>query len=121
MYAGDPNTPGLSAAKLSSKFGISVPQVRRILASLDVKKNPDAPKPSEDEKVVSDGHRILGNRLYGYRFGILNDATQAADALGWSVKKLRGVEKGHSELTLSDLQDMSEYMKISMSELTRNL
>lgn len=111
----------MSASKLAMKFGLSIPQIRRILASQKAVKNPDAPKPSAEDKVIDEHHRKLGNRLYAYRFQALNDAVQASDALGWSAKKLRGIEQGHSEITLSDLQDMAEYMKTSISELTRNL
>ncbi len=121
LYAGGLNVPGLPAAKLATKFGLSVPQIRRILAEKDAKRSPDAPKPTAADKVIDPIHLKLGNRLYAYRFQLLNDTSQAAEAMGWSVKKLRGVEQGVSEISLNDLQDMAEYMKTSISELTRNL
>jgi hypothetical protein len=121
LYAGGPGVAGLPAPKLATKFGISIPQVRRILASLKVEKHPEAPKPTVEDKVIDPAHLKLGNRLYAYRFNLLNDTTQAAEALGWSIRKLRGIEQGFSEISLSDLQDMAEYMKTSVSELTRNL
>ncbi len=121
LYAGGPDKPGLPATKLANKFGLSIPQVRRILSNLDAKRSPDAPKPTAEDKVVDPMHLKLGNRLYAYRFQLLNDTSQAAEAMGWSVKKLRGVEQGVSEISLNDLQDMAEYMKSSISELTRNL
>lgn len=121
LYAGGPVTAGLTAPKLAVKFGLSVPQIRRILAIQDAKRHPDAPKPTAEDRVIDPAHLKLGNRLYAYRFQILNDPGQAAEALGWSVKKLRGIEQGFSEISLSDLQDMAEYMKTSISELTRNL
>lgn len=121
LYAGTTSEAGWSAAKLASKFGLSVPQIRRILAEQETKRNPLAPKPTADQKMVDAIHRTVGNRLYAYRFAKLNDTTQAADALGWSAKKLRSIEQGLSEISLSDLQDMAEYMKISISDLTRNL
>jgi hypothetical protein len=121
LYAGSPTTAPLAASKLAVKFGLSVPTIRRILAEQQAKRHPDAPKPSGDERVIDEAHRKLGGRLYGYRFNKLNDPSQAANALGWSVKKLRSIEQGHSEISLSDMQDMAEYMKISISDLTRNL
>lgn len=121
LFGGGPGVPGLSASKLGTKFGLSIPQVRRILASQSAKKHPEAPKPSAEDKVIDESHRKLGNRLYAYRFVLLNDTTQAGEALGWSTKKLRSIEQGHSEITLADLQDMAEYMKTSISELTREL
>ena len=121
LYAGTPAQAGLSASKLALKFGLSVPTIRRILADQDAKRHPQAPKPGPADKVIDEVHRRLGNRLYAHRFGKLNDASQTATALGWSVKKLRQIEQGHSEISLSDLQDMAEYMKTSISELTRNL
>lgn len=120
-YAGGPVTAGLSASKLASKYGLSVPQIRRILSSKEAKRHPNAPKPTAEDKVIDEAHQKLGNRLYAYRFKIMNDTGQAAELLGWSVKKLRGIEQGISEITLADLQDMAEYMKTSISELTRNL
>lgn len=121
LYAGGPGQPAFAAPKLATKFGLSVPQIRRILADQKAKRDPDAPKPSGDDKIVDPAHRIIGHRLYSFRFQKLNDASQAAEAMGWSVKKLRGIEQGHSEVSLCDLQDMAEYMKTSISELTRNL
>lgn len=121
LYAGGPTTAGLSASKLATKFGISVPQVRRILASQEVKRHPDAPKPTNEDKVIHTSHLKIGNRLYAFRFQKLNDVVQGAEALGWSVRKLRSIEQGFSEITLSDLQDMSEYMNLSISEITGNL
>jgi hypothetical protein len=121
LYAGGPTTAGLSAPKIATKFGLSVPQIRRILSDQDAKRSPDAPKPSTEDRVIDPIHLKLGNRLYAHRFQALNDTSQAAEAMGWSVKKLRGIEQGMSEISLSDLQDMAEYMKTSISELTRNL
>ncbi|KAK1583690.1 hypothetical protein Q3G72_026136 [Acer saccharum] len=115
------NEAGLPASKLAVKFGISVPQIRRILSDQKAVKHPEAPKPSSDDKVVDDAHRKLGNRLYFYRVTLLNDTIQAGESLGWSAKKLRSIEQGHSEISLADLQDMAEYMKTSISELTRDL
>ena len=120
-FAGGPGVAGLSASKIGKKHGLSVPQVRRILASQQAKRHPDAPKPTAEDRVIDESHQKLGNRLYAYRFKILNDTGQAAESLGWSVKKLRGIEQGVSEITLADLQDMAEYMQTSISELTRNL
>lgn len=121
MYAGSATQPSMPASKLSTKFGLSIPTVRRILAEHKAVKDKDAPKPTPDDKVIDPLHRKLGNKLYHYRFKLLRDPAQAADALGWSVKKLRGIEQGTSEITLCDLQDMAEYMQTSISEMTGNL
>lgn len=121
LFAGGPGVSGLPASKLATKFGISVPQVRRILAGQEAKRHPEAPKPTTEDKVIDDAHRKIGNRLYGFRFQRLDDTGRASEVLGWSVRKLRSIEQGHSEITLSDLQDIAEYMNLSLSELTGNL
>jgi hypothetical protein len=121
LYAGGPCVPPLPASKIATKLGLSVPQIRRILAVQKVTRHPDAPKPTMEDRVICPSHLKLGNRLYAFRFQLLNDTSQAGEALGWSVKKLRSIEQGVSEITFSDLQDMAEYMNTSISELTRNL
>lgn len=119
LYAGGPGTAAIPASKLAQKFGLSVPQIRRIVA--EVVKCPSAPKPTSEEKVLSSYHIKLGNRLYAYRFALPNDSTQASNELGWSVKKLRSIEQGRSEITVSDLKAMAEYMRTTISILTENL
>lgn len=111
---------GLSAPQVARKFRLSVSYTRAILAKCNAAKGPAMPRP-QSEKIIDPAHQRLGARLYGFRFRKTNDTQQAADFLGWSVKKLRGVEKGHSVLTLQELQDVASYMEISLSELMKDL
>lgn len=113
---------GRPASRIAKDIGLSVSQVRKILSDNKVTKDPALAKRSPPEdKVIDENHRKLGNRLYAFRFAQLKDTRQASKILGWSVRKLRGIEQGHSPIDLSDLKAMAEYMKTSISDLTRNL
>lgn len=111
---------GRPATKLAQEYGLSVPQIRRITKAADVVAGPKE-KLMEEDKVLDPTHLKLGNRLYAYRFSKMNDVHIACDFLGWSVKKLRGIEKGQSSLTLFDLKSVAKYMQITLGELMKNM
>lgn len=111
---------GLSASRVAREFRLSISYTRAILAKCKAVKGPAMPRP-QSERIIDQAHQKFGARLYGYRFRKTNDAQQTADLLGWSVKKLRGVEKGVSILTLEELQDVAAYMELSLSELMKDL
>ena len=110
---------GTPASRIASSFGLSVSHVRAVLAKTKAVKG--VKHLTEAERVIDVTHLKIGNRLYACRFQRLRDAQQAADQIGWSVKRLRGVEKGTSALTLIDLQSIADYMDISLPDLFKNL
>lgn len=111
---------GETASKIARDMKLSISRVRAILSSRNAVKGPAMPK-SQLDKVVDPAHQRIGNRLYAYRFRKMHDVQRGAEFLGWSVKKLRGVELGSSVLNLQELQDISKYMDISLSDLMKDI
>lgn len=111
---------GKSAARLGRDFKLSVPQIRRILAAQKVTRGEPISE-SENQRIVDTMHAKIGQRLYAYRWKRELEPGIVADLMGWSVKKLRSVEKGHSVLTLIDLAEVAQYMGTQMSDLTKGL
>lgn len=111
---------GRPASRLATDFKLSIPHIRRIIAEQGAVKGARA-KLTDDEKVIDPRYLKMGNRIYAYRFGKLQDVHQVADILGWSVKKLRSIEQGRTAITMLDLFDLAKYMNITLSELTKDL
>ena len=112
---------GDTATKLSRDHNLSVPSIRRILKDRGVSRGGDVVSQAESSKVIGHVHARLGHRLYNYRFRKNLDARIASDLINWSSKKLRSVEQGHSDITLTDLTDMAQYMGMSLADLVQGL
>lgn len=110
---------GRPASRLSIEFGLSVPHVRRILKEQGAVAGKREGRMEED-KIINPLHAKLGMRLYNFRFNKMNDVSMASDLLGWSVRKLRGIEQGKTLLTLTDIEAVAGYMQLSIGELMKD-
>lgn len=106
-----------SAASLAIKYRLSLPQIKRIIAAQGVKKE-KGPVLSNEDKVIDENHRLIGLKLYFHRVTVKAQSTQqASDSLRWSIKKIRNIEQGFTELTLNDLITIAEYLGITLPKL----
>lgn len=116
---------GHSTPTISRETGVSLPLIFVILKELKITGpgGPERAKLSEDRnKSISPLHVKLGGRLYSYRqFDLCRDRNQAAALLGWTVKKLALVEKGDTQLTLTELAAMADFMKVNLATLLKDL
>lgn len=111
---------GKKAAALARDHRLSTAQIWKILERNGAKRE-DVVSEAESSKVIDPDHIRLGNKLYNYRFGRLLETAIAADRMGWSAKKLRNIEQGHSVITVPDLKDMARFMETTMSDLMKGL
>lgn len=111
---------GDPASTIHRRHGLSISHVRKILRKQKAVRG-DVITQSETEKVVDPAHQKLGLILYHYRFKKGLDCGLAADLMGWTSKKLRNVENGHSVLTLFDLTDMANYLEVSLGDLIKRI
>lgn len=113
---------GYSAAVIARQLGISAPLVYKVLAKHGIKRPEGTARRKAEKSSISPTHFKVGLRLYDHRVGTrAQDRVQASETIGWTSKKLALVEQGEYSLTLEDLQDISGYMKISLSELLNGL
>ena len=112
---------GVTPVELGERQGLSTRRVRQIL----VANNAEAPKAilpkTLEDRIIDPAHQRIGVRLYGFRTRNSKDAQQTADILVWSVKKLRGIERGTTSIDLVDLQVISKFMNLSLCELLKDL
>lgn len=113
----------LSASKLAAKYGISVPQIYRIVKEAGGKKaESQTPLDNNNSKVIDDNHRKIGMKLYFHRTTKkFQETDKASVELNWSVRKLRSIEQGFSVLNLIELITIAEYLGISVSSLLENI
>lgn len=112
---------GVTVPKLAIDFGLSIPTINRLLAAQDVDRSKRL-KSTNVDKAIDHTHEIVGQRLYNYRsFTVFEDRIKGAENLGWSAKRLAQIEKGHSVLTLIELNDIALYMQLTLSQLLEDL
>lgn len=105
---------GMEINELARTYGVSERRISQILVEHRV---PRRPKNPVDKKPVSAQHVRLGLYLYNFRFDRGTEPHEAANALGWSVIKLRKIEKGVTSVELLDLFDIAAYTETSYGEL----
>ena len=105
---------GMDVSQLSRSYGIGERRILQILESEGAKIRPRQPGQAT---TISQRHVKIGLHLYEYRISEGLDPTEAAEKLGWSMIKMRKVEKGASTLELLDLIDISAYTKTPIEEL----
>lgn len=106
---------GCTASELSRLFGLSEPRIRQIVSGIKKERRPATYRP------ISDVHKRLGLKVYDYRFDRNIKADLVAKKLGWSLSKLRQLEKGLVDPTLLDLQDITTFMNINIGDLLNNV
>lgn len=105
---------GKEINELARSYGISERRVSQILYQNDITRRPRA---ASEKKPLSAEHARLGLHLYTHRFERGVEVYDAANELGWSVIKLRKVEKGTTEVELLDLLDIAAYTGVQIGEL----
>lgn len=114
-----------SASELSIEFNLGIARIYQILKDQGATKRDDTVRPrvkAEGTRAISQAHVKIGLKLYSYRqFDTCKDRNTVNEELGWSLKKIALVEKGETQLTLTDLMQLAAYMDITPSELMRDL
>lgn len=110
-----------TAASLAIDFGLSVPRIYQILADQGVSKGgasaPRAPR-GEGGRTLSQVHVNIGLKLYRQRKLLDNvEREHASEQLNWSVKRIALVEKGETQLTLTDLIHLAQYLGLTVAQL----
>lgn len=105
---------GTEIHELSRSYGISERRVSQILREHGV---PRRARLGFEKKPLSAEHARIGLHLHKFRFSRHRDPHTAANELGWSVIKLRKVEKGTTDVELLDLLDIAAYTEISIEKL----
>jgi hypothetical protein len=108
---------GKTAAEISRIHGVSVRRVYQVLEEQNVNKNRNNGARRKIDTPLTKCHEKIGKRVYDFWFDQGLERVQAAGQLGWSVHKLRMVEKGQVNLNLFDLRDIATWMKISLGNL----
>lgn len=105
--------------ELAEAWGLSKPRIYQILTDIG-KKAVKVEEGPEEGKVLTQAHVQVGLKFYSHRHFKVEDLEDAAKSLRWSSKKIRQVERGETQLTLSDLIQLAQYMNITLSELFRD-
>lgn len=102
--------------ELARAYGLTTRRIQQIIVAGNIPLR----KPRRGVP-VSSGHERIGRLLYNYRFdrGISN--LDAARDLGWSIIRLRNVERGLADITVTELIDISAYIGRSAAELCKEL
>jgi hypothetical protein len=116
---------GSITSDLALDYRLSIARIFQILREQGAtgKDSPERAKLiPEGPKYFSPIHIKLGHRLFTYRAHTLfQERSSAAVDLGWSVKKLALVEKGETQLTLTEMIQVAQYMQVSLSSLMKDL
>lgn len=106
---------GRPVPEISRIHGVSVRRIYQILNQRGISRGRNT---RYVEKPLSRCHESIGRRIYDHYF-ITLDLTRkdAAKQLGWTIAKLKAVEKGYRNLDLFDLQDIAAWMKIHEGDL----
>ena len=116
---------GSITTDLALDYRLSIARIFQILREQGAtgKDSPERAKViPEGPKYFSPIHVKLGHRLFTFRAHTLfQERSDAAIDLGWSVKKLALVEKGETQLTLTELIQVAQYMRVSLSSLMSDL
>ncbi|NOD70158.1 hypothetical protein [Ruegeria sp. HKCCD7303] len=105
---------GKEISELARSYGISDRRVAQILRANEVQLRP---RTTEEKKPLSPLHVRLGMHLYNYRFNRGLEPYDAATEMGWSMLKVRKVEKGVTELELLELIDIAKYTQTTLDEI----
>lgn len=105
---------GKDINELARSYGISERRVAQILRKQGVTLRA---RSLTEKKPLSAEHARIGMHLYNYRFDRGIEPYEASLQIGWSMLKLRKVEKGVSELELLDLLDIAAYSGVELGEL----
>lgn len=116
---------GSITSDLALEYKLSIARIFQILRDQGAT-GKDAPERAksipEGPKYFSPIHVKLGHRLFTFRAHTLfQERSTAAIDLGWSVKKLALVEKGETQLTLTEMIQVAQYMQVSLSALMKDL
>ena len=111
--------------EIAAAVGVGMPRIYQILADNGVKRDSAVARAAQAARSKEEGlrafsqvHVNLGLKLYSKR-QFVDELTRdvVAQELNWSMKKLALVEKGETELSLTDLQQMAKFLKVSLNEL----
>lgn len=116
---------GREIREIADEVGLGPPRIYQILADNGVKRDPSVARAArskeEGRRAFSQIHVNVGLKIYSQRH-FIEQATRdvVAEQLNWSMKKLALVEKGETELTLTDLIQISKYLRVTLNELLRD-
>ena len=101
-------------SEVALEFGISESLVKQLVMKYKVKRKVHV----QTSKVGNLGplYQKLGFLLYYTREKKTEDRVKFAERLGWSSKKLAGVEKGTYQVTLLDMQDIASICGLASME-----
>jgi len=106
-----------SVNELSQEWELTVPRIYQILADVN-KRSAEVVEKIPDSKALSQAHVQVGLKFYAYRhFTAEDELDETVTKLRWSSKKIGQVERGETQLTLSDLLQLAQYMQVSLAEL----
>ena len=100
---------GYSTSFLSRRYSISMRQVQNILKTNNI----ELRKQTNTGGVVSKLHCTVGTNIYYYR----NLANLTHKDFDMPLRRLRSIEKGTHDLTLVDLQKISELLGVNIAEI----
>jgi len=114
QYICDDYTTGKEVHELSRAYGISERRVGQILQANGITRRP---RSLIAKASLSQVHTRVGLHLYTFRFNKGIGPHDAANDLGWTVIKLRKIEKGTTEVELLDLLDIAAYTETRLMEI----
>lgn len=108
------NDTTLTVESLAMRVGLSDRRVQQILSQ---RGGAIRRVPRSKRNAISKPHARLGLHLAEYRHHWRHDVRQSADLIGWSMNKLRDVERGFIEVDLLDAQCIATYRKTPLGKL----
>lgn len=117
-------TQGIPPSEVAAKVGYSLETVRKFLNQERKTLGPTMAKSArtfEGRKPLSNRHASIGARLARYRFNQPNSMT-AGDLgakIGTSRLRIREMELGFHDFTLTEIEKISALLNVPMAELIR--
>lgn len=111
---------GYTAYQIARELSLSISCVRKVLRDqgVNAKQRQQQGRRQIEARPISNMHRKLGDQFYfHYKMERKMERKAVAAKLGWTPQKCASVERGVYDLTLTDLQDLSSFMKISIQEV----
>ena len=117
-YIREDHKDGKDIGQIAREHGLSTRRIQQILKEMGIRNT--RLKSSTEANPISKLHAKIGIRTYNHRYDKFISVSDAAKMIGWSVQKLRRVEKGFVDITLLDMKDLALYLGVDPTELWRN-
>lgn len=108
---------GKTVPEIERSYSVSRRRVYQILKDNGVEAYRNQGGVPKKPQILSKLHQRIGLKVYNHYYDNELDRATAAGLLGWSVAKLRMTERGCRDLSLFDMLDLCEWMKIDLKEL----